>query len=187
MVYNQMSLHEYIDACYRILIGGATRRELSALKRFLTVKICLSHTMRAFSFNVKKHIPRGGRSLVVYGCRILVNCKTMDEFRDATRNVFVLVCSKISNDQTMRSKEWIEEKVVALYEKSSVSTNVDFNDEEEEECVDEVPHTDSEDPRNEQSFLLRQCKRNKFYQSASATYKDVCRSLKSAKSEFCII
>ena len=186
MVYNQMSLHEYLDACYRILTGGATRRELSELKRFLTVQICLSHTVRAFSFNVKKHIPRGSRSLVVYGCRIFVNCKTMDEFRDATGNLFVLVCSKTSNDQTMRSKEWIEEKVVTLYEKNSVSTNVDFN-EEEEECVDEVPHTYSEDPRNEETFLLRQCKRSKLYQSASATYKDVCRSLKSAKSEFCII
>ena len=86
--------------------------------------------MRAFSFNVIKHIPRGGRSLVVYGCSILVNCKTMDEFRDATRNLFVLVCSKTTNDQTMRSKEWIEEKVVTLGEKGSVSTNVDVNEEE---------------------------------------------------------
>ena len=67
-----------------------------------------------------------------------------------------------------------------------MSTNVDFN-EEEKECVDEVPHIYSEDPRNEETFLLRQCKRSKFYQSASATYKDVCRSLESAKSEFCII
>ena len=38
MVYNQMSLHEYIDACCRILTGGATRGKLSALKRFLTVQ-----------------------------------------------------------------------------------------------------------------------------------------------------
>ena len=82
MVFMKLTLQEYIDSCYKIVGGLASKKELPKEERSLTIQLCLAHTMKIFSFHINKYLPKC-KTFIIIACSLIANSETIGEFKEA--------------------------------------------------------------------------------------------------------
>ena len=182
LTFNQLKLHEYIEACFKVLSGNASEKELPTEKKFLIIQLCLSHTMKMFSYHTKRALPKSHRKIIMNACSITANSKNLGDFKEAVTHLFTMLLSEQENVHTKESKNWIENQAELLGEDKNDLQGKEINDDEEISEDDTDSHyAFSEDPREEDKGLIEQCKRSRFYKIGLTIFNDVAKKSKALK------
>ena len=179
--FNNMDLNQYIECCYRILTGQASENELpSSIGRILVIILCLSHIMKAFTFNIKKCLPKdSNKTLIGYACSVMLHSTNIGELKESILHIFTILLSPTKNAYYSTSKDWLDNKILELDDDTEL-INLSVESKETKMATAETIKHDPflEDPRDEEK-QLQQSKRSKFYGIGQAIFKEVERKLKA--------
>ena len=110
----------------------------------------------------------------MYACSLIANSETIGEFKEAVRNLFIMLSYQTENEMTRNSQAWVKEKCNDLGNEKIVCMDDSVDISEDEKIIFSQFH---EDLRGEEKSL-RQCKKNRFYELAFSILEDVKQTTK---------
>ena len=115
-VFNNEILPQYIDRCFNIVTGNATSHQIS---QDFIIYICLSHFMKTFSRNVKKHIKSSNIHFVMYSISVLANTKDQSTFFGVSNRFLSLLLSPTKTEMMEHAVSFLEEKIKNIRHKNN--------------------------------------------------------------------
>ena len=71
MVFNRLTLPEYINLCFKIVSGFAEKHDFLQNLYFMVILLCLAHIMKLFGYYSRKYLKAGPRNKFMFFASVL--------------------------------------------------------------------------------------------------------------------
>ena len=154
---NSESLDEYIERCYRIVIGAARKTDMPTQIVLTFIHMCLSDFMKIISVHTKKVFAKTQRESLIFYFSVLLNQRGLFGFRRVLRDIFTILISSKQNSHLVQSVLALDNNVKKLGNNNLFESKA----ENKENIADFFEQDD--DPRDN-SEAIKTSKRSRFYE-----------------------